>query len=182
MFSCYTDCLYCIVMSAEYYSERKQSNREGEADRADSASVNDLMTTISHLPLQVHKQLPIINNCRDSLWAAVSSSSQPSVLCMTCAEMLVYVASFPSAQAKDMSVHLTLPNEFLIWFISRKMSITVDTAASVLGPEGSRVSYGHSVNSQDTWTFDPLKPADEWQEKKVCEPFGFCISLSGNVI
>lgn len=52
---------------------------EGEADRADSTSVNSLMTIISHLFFQVHKQLPIIKDCCDSLWAAVYSSSQTCV-------------------------------------------------------------------------------------------------------
>lgn len=68
-------------------AERKQTEGEGEADGADGSSVNGLMKTISHPPFQVHKQLPIINKCCDSLRAAVGSSSQPSLLCMISAEM-----------------------------------------------------------------------------------------------
>ena len=66
----------------------KQAKREGEADRADGPSVNSLMTIISHLPFLVHKQLPIIKDCCESLWAAVCSSSQPSVSSMRRAEKL----------------------------------------------------------------------------------------------
>ncbi len=100
----------------------KQTNREQEADRADSLSVNSLMKIISHPPFQVHKQLPIIKDCCDSLWAAVWSSFQPSVSCMCCAEKL-RVAEFPASSAKHLSIHLTLPNEllgfvsFIIWWL-----------------------------------------------------------------
>lgn len=118
----------------EYKSACKQTEREGEADRADSMSVNSLMTIISHLPFQVHKQLPIIKDCCDSLWAAVYCSSQPSVLCMRCAEKLC-VAQFPAARAKHLSIHLTLPNELLgfVSFIIRRLCLALDTAGSILG-------------------------------------------------
>lgn len=123
-----------FLMNVEYKYACKQTIREGGADRADSTSVNSMMTIISHLPFQVHKQLPIIKACCDSLWAAVYSSSQPSVLCMSCAQKLC-VAEFPAAWAKHLSIHLTLPNELLgsVSFIMRWLCLALDIAGKNTG-------------------------------------------------
>lgn len=62
---------------------------EREADGADSTSVNGLMTIISHLPIQVHKQLPIIKECCDSLWACgLQLITAKVILRMRCVEKL----------------------------------------------------------------------------------------------
>lgn len=91
----------------------------GEPDRADRSSVSSLMTIISHLPFQGHKQLPIINS---ALTAVIHWGLRSTVDCCqvfyALAELKRWcVALFPAAQAKHLSIHLTLPNEVFFLFL-----------------------------------------------------------------
>lgn len=116
---------------------RKQTDRARQPDRADSTSVSSLMKIISHLPLQVHKQLPIIKDGCDSLRACGLQLGLSQVF-YACAVLKSFV--WHSFQPRGPNIcqfilHFLMNFLGLVAFIIWWLRLALDTAGSILGTD-----------------------------------------------